>query len=301
MEWNSAIREFEVYLKIEKGLSENTILSYGSDVSKLADYFKSININNPLKAEINDISEFIYQIAKIGYNAKSQARLLSGIRSFYNYLLLEGYLESNPAELVETPKIQRNLPDVLSVKEIDSLIYAIDRSTIEGERNRVILETLYGCGTRVSELINLQVSDLFLDENIIRVRGKGNKERYIPLADETISIIKYYLEYIRYNFPSKKNEDDTLFVNRRGNRITRVMIFTIIKKLKETIGSSKKISPHTFRHSYATHLLEGGADLIDIQQLLGHASIATTEIYLHLDRSKLKEVILNYHPRNNLE
>ncbi|MEN8138636.1 MAG: site-specific tyrosine recombinase XerD [Bacteroidota bacterium] len=298
MTWTSAIKEYLVYLRLEKGLADNTIISYEQDIIKLKKFCLSIDKNSPLSIDKKTISEFVYQIAKIGYNAKSQARLLSGIRSFYNYFLLEDYIKQNPADLIEAPKIQRNLPEVLSLDEIDSIIAEIDRSTIEGERNRVIIETLYGCGLRVSELISLQISDLFIDEGVLRVIGKGNKQRYVPLAESTLDVLNYYLEEIRGNFPFIKGEEDTLFINRRGRRITRVMIFTIIKQLTEKASIKKKISPHTFRHSYATHLLEGGADLLDIQQLLGHASIATTEIYLHIDQSALRETIEEFHPRN---
>jgi len=298
MNWKSGINDFLMYLKLEKGLSENTINSYENDILKLSRHCISLDKNDPLKIDKNTISEFIFQIAKIGYNPKSQARLLSGIRGFYNFLLLEDYITTNPADLVEAPKIQRNLPEILSVEEIDTLIDAIDRSTKEGERNRVIIETLYGCGLRASELISLKISDLFLEESILKVQGKGDKQRYVPLADKTKEIIEFYLNEIRGDFPYISGEEDTLFVNRRGKQLTRVMIFTIIKQLKEKSGIKKKISPHTFRHSYATHLLEGGADLLDIQQLLGHASIATTEIYLHTEQSKLKDVIYNFHPRN---
>jgi integrase/recombinase XerD len=298
MNWNTAIKEFLMYLRLEKGLSNNTIISYEQDIIKLSKFCSSIDKLNPLIISKEIISEFVFQIAKLGYNAKSQARLLSGIRSFYNYFLLEDYISSNPADLVETPKVQRNLPEILSEKEIDDIISEIDRSTKEGERNRVIIETLYGCGLRASELISLKISDLFLNEGILRVLGKGDNQRFVPLAEETSKIISFYLKDIRYSFPDISGEEDTLFVNRRGKQLTRVMIFTIIKRLVEKTNIRKKISPHTFRHSYATHLLEGGADLLDIQQLLGHASIGTTEIYLHTDQSKLRNTINNFHPRN---
>ena len=298
MDWKTEINDFLMYLNLEKGLSNNTVISYENDILKLSKYCLKLDLPNPDKINKETISEFIFQIAKIGYNPKSQARLLSGIRSFYNFLILEDYISTNPADLVEAPKTQRNLPEILSVDEIDSLIAVIDRSTKEGERNRIIIETLYGCGLRVSELISLKISDLYLNESIIKVQGKGDKQRYVPLADNTISIIKFYLNEIRDMFPYISGEEDTLFVNRRGRQLTRVMIFTIIKQLVEKAGINKNISPHTFRHSYATHLLEGGADLLDIQQLLGHASIATTEIYLHTEQSKLRDIINNYHPRN---
>jgi len=298
MNWKTGINDFLMYLNLEKGLSKNTIISYENDILKLSNYCLKLDLQHPDKVNKETISEFIFQIAKIGYNPKSQARLLSGIRSFYNFLILEDYINTNPADLVEAPKIQRNLPEILSINEIDSLIAVIDRSTKEGERNRIIIETLYGCGLRVSELISLKISDLYLNESLIKVHGKGDKQRYVPLADSTILIIKFYLREIRETFPFISGEEDTLFVNRRGKQLTRVMIFTIIKQLVEKAGINKKISPHTFRHSYATHLLEGGADLLDIQQLLGHASISTTEIYLHTEQSKLRTIINNYHPRN---
>jgi integrase/recombinase XerD len=299
MNWKTGINDFLMYLQLEKGLSENTLISYENDILKLAGFCIKMDLKDPSKISKENISEFIFQIAKIGYNPKSQARLISGIRSFYNFLVLEDYITTNPADLIEAPKIQRNLPEILSVEEIDSLINQIDRSTKEGERNRVIIESLYGCGLRVSELVSLKISDLFLKESVIKVQGKGDKQRYIPLADSTKHIIEFYLNKIRDEFPFISGEEDTLFVNRRGKQLTRVMIFTIIKQLKEKAGIKKKISPHTFRHSYATHMLEGGADLLDIQQLLGHASIATTEIYLHTEQSKLKDTINNYHPRNS--
>jgi integrase/recombinase XerD len=299
MNWKTGINDFLMYLQLEKGLSENTLISYENDILKLARFCIKMDLKDPSKISKENISEFIFQIAKIGYNPKSQARLISGIRSFYNFLVLEDYITTNPADLIEAPKIQRNLPEILSVEEIDSLINQIDRSTKEGERNRVIIESLYGCGLRVSELVSLKISDLFLKESVIKVQGKGDKQRYIPLADSTKHIIEFYLNKIRDEFPFISGEEDTLFVNRRGKQLTRVMIFTIIKQLKEKAGIKKKISPHTFRHSYATHMLEGGADLLDIQQLLGHASIATTEIYLHTEQSKLKDTINNYHPRNS--
>ena len=298
MNWKTGINDYLMYLNLEKGLSNNTVISYENDIIKLSKYCLKLDLQHPDKINKETISEFIFQIAKIGYNPKSQARLLSGIRSFYNYLILEDYISTSPADLIEAPKTQRNLPDILSVDEIDSLISEIDRSTKEGERNRIIIETLYGCGLRVSELISLKISDLYLKESVIKVQGKGDKQRYVPLADNTKIIIEFYLNEIRDLFPFISGEEDTLFVNRRGRQLTRVMIFTIIKQLVEKAGINKKISPHTFRHSYATHLLEGGADLLDIQQLLGHASIATTEIYLHTEQSKLRDIINNYHPRN---
>ena len=294
MTWELAIEEYIIYLKLEKGLAENSIISYEQDLFKLQNFCKEFRITDPTKTSKSDISEFIYQIAKQEYNAKTQARILSGIKGFYNFLLLEEHLTNSPADLVEAPKTQRTLPDTLSVAEIDNLLLFIDRSTKEGERNRVIIETLYGCGLRVSELIGLQISDIFFDEGLIKVTGKGNKQRFVPLAEETLNILTFYTNEIRSDFPYVKNEEDTLFVNRRGKRLTRVMIFTIIKKLAEQTGLNKKISPHTFRHSFASHLLEGGADLLDIQQLLGHASIGTTEIYLHIDQSALRKTIDNF-------
>jgi integrase/recombinase XerD len=242
------------------------------------------------------IQQFIYSVSK-QVNARSQARIISGLKSFFNYLVFEDYRSDNPLELIETPKTGRKLPDTLSVAEIDSLINAIDLSSNEGERNRTILETLYGCGLRVSELVNLKISDLFFEEGFLKITGKGNKQRFVPIGNLTQKYIQLYRETIRTHIVVKKGVEDTLFLNRRGSQLTRAMIFTIIKDLATKINLNKTISPHTLRHSFATHLLENGADLRSIQLMLGHESITTTEIYVHLDRKFLTEVMNNFHPR----
>ncbi|WP_111707810.1 site-specific tyrosine recombinase XerD [Lutibacter citreus] len=297
MNWNNALDDYISYLKIEKGLAKNTIESYSRDVKKLISFLENNEIkNSPININDEIIQEFIYTVSKT-INARSQARLISGIRNFFDYLIFENYRESNPTDLLETPKIGLKLPDTLSIEDIDLLITSIDLSMPQGERNRTILETLYSCGLRVSELVNLQLSDLFFDEGFIRVTGKGSKQRFVPINSLTQKYIVNYVNDIRVHIPVQKGFEDTVFLNRRGKNLTRVMIFTIVKNLAIKIGLKKKISPHTFRHSFATHLLERGADLRAIQQMLGHESITTTEIYMHLDKSFLKEVVNNFHPR----
>ncbi|WP_139958098.1 site-specific tyrosine recombinase XerD [Flavicella sediminum] len=299
MKWTHLVKDYRHYLKIERGLSTNTIESYTRDVFKLISYLEENSISiSPVVIEKETLLPFIYETSKVS-NPKSQARLISGLRNFFDYLVFEKYRESNPTELIETPKTGRKLPDTLSIQEIDLLISTIDLSHPQGERNRTILETLYSCGLRVSELITLQISDLFFEEGFIRVIGKGDKQRFVPISYETQQLISSYIEYIRCHVPIQKSFEDTLFLNRRGKQLTRVMIFTIIKNLAIEAKLKKKISPHTFRHSFATHLLERGADLRAIQQMLGHESITTTEIYMHLDRSHLKQVVEKYHPRAN--
>lgn len=251
---------------------------------------------SPVSISEEEVQQFIYSLAK-KVNSRSQARTISGLRGFFNYLVFEDYRKTNPLELIESPKTGRKLPDTLSTEEIDALIAAIDLSKAEGERNRAILETLYGCGLRVSELIDLRLSDLFFAEGFIKVTGKGSKSRFVPIAKATQKYINLYREQIRIHQDIQKGHEDTLFLNRRGRKLTRAMIFTIIKQLSEASGLRKKISPHTFRHSFATHLLENGADLRAIQQMLGHESITTTEIYVHLDRSHLRKVMEEFHPR----
>jgi len=297
MKWNTALKDYQFYLKIEKGLAVNSIESYSSDVKKLIGYLEENNFSTtPLTIPQDDIQQFIYTAAK-DLNARSQARLISGLRNFFDYLIFEDYRKDNPTDLIESPKIGRKLPDTLAIEEIDLLISSIDLSEPQGERNRTILETLYSCGLRVSELINLQISDLFFDEGFIRVIGKGNKQRFVPINTHTQKYIQFYLDDIRTHINVQKGFEDTVFLNRRGKKLSRVMIFTIVKNLTEKSGINKKISPHTFRHSFATHLLERGADLRAIQQMLGHESITTTEIYMHLDKSFLKNVINTFHPR----
>lgn len=297
MNWNRYIKDYQSYLRIERGLSKNTIENYGFDIERLCLFLEQNKIDvSPLKISDETLQQFIYSVAK-EVNPRSQARIISGLKSFFNYLIFEDYRNDNPLELIESPKTGRKLPDTLSVDEIDALIAAIDLSSNEGERNRAILETLYGCGLRVSELTTLKISDLYFDEGFIKITGKGNKERFVPIGKLTKKYIEIYKDEVRPDLNIKKGHEDTLFLNRRGNQLTRAMIFTIIKDLTVRIGLHKKISPHTLRHSFATHLLENGADLRSIQLMLGHESITTTEIYVHLDRSFLKEVMHSFHPR----
>ena len=297
MKWNSIVQDYQFYLKIEKGLAKNSIESYTRDVKKLILYLDDNEINvSPINITEDTIQQFIYTVSK-KLNSRSQARLISGIRNFFDYLIFEDYRKNNPTDLIEAPKIGRKLPDTLAIEEIDLLIQTIDLSEPQGERNRTILETLYSCGLRVSELTNLKISDLFFEEGFIQVIGKGNKQRFIPINSLTQKYIENYRTSIRVHINVQKGFEDTLFLNRRGKNLSRVMIFTIIKNLAEKAGIKKRISPHTFRHSFATHLLERGADLRAIQQMLGHESITTTEIYMHLDRSFLKEVVNKFHPR----
>ena len=297
MNWNSYIKSFQSYLKIERGLSKNTLANYTFDLERLCAFLLENNIAiAPEKIKEETIQQFIYYVSK-EVNARSQARIISGLKSFFSYLIFEDYRTDNPMELIEAPRIGRKLPDTLSLEDIDNLIAAIDLSTQEGERNRAILETLYGCGLRVSELVTLKISDLFFDEGFIKITGKGNKQRFVPIAKATQKYIELYKGNIRNHLTIVKGFEDTLFLNRRGKQLTRAMIFTIIKQLAVKINLQKKISPHTLRHSFATHLLENGADLRSIQMMLGHESITTTEIYVHLDRKHLTQIINTFHPR----
>ena len=295
--WATYIKSYRSYLKIERGLSKNTIDNYTLDIEKIVFYLEENGILvTPIKISEEIVQQFIYEISK-SVNPRSQARIISGLRSFFSYLIFEDYRNTNPMELIEIPKIGRKLPDTLSTEEIDALIAAVDLSQKEGERNRAILETLYGCGLRVSELVSLKISDLFFEEGFIKVNGKGSKDRFVPIGNLTQKYIEIYKNASRVHLPIQKGHEDTLFLNRRGRQLTRAMIFTIIKDLAVKIGLHKTISPHTFRHSFATHLLENGADLRSIQLMLGHESITTTEIYVHLDRKHLSEVINAFHPR----
>ena len=296
MSWEKSIKEFKTYLKIERSLSSNTIDSYLRDVKKLARFAIEKKINQ-LNISKSDIKDFIAVINKEKKSARTQSRIISGIKAFYKYLILEDYLKVNPTELIESPKIGMKLPDTLSISEIDSLISAIDLSHPQGERNRAILEVLYSCGLRVSELTNLKLSNIRFKEGYVKVVGKGNKERFTPIGNSAIKYLNIYLNEIRNHQNIKKGSENIVFLNRRGSKLTRVMIFTIIKELAQKIGLKKKISPHTFRHSFATHLIEGGADLRAIQEMLGHESITTTEIYTHLDREFLRDAIMTFHPR----
>ena len=297
MKWPQAITHYQNYLKIERGLSENSISNYTFDINKLVKWMVLNNIKtSPINIEKETLQEFIYNIAK-ELNPRSQSRIISGLKGFFNYLIFEEYRATNPLDLIESPKIGRKLPDTLSIEEIDTIISIIDLSKPQGERNRAIIEVLYGCGLRVSELISLKISDLFFDEGFIKVTGKGNKQRFVPIGSLTIKFIDIYRNEIRVHQVIKPNAQDSLFLNRRGNELTRSMIFHIVKELTEKAGIQKNISPHTFRHSFATHLLENGADLRAIQQMLGHESITTTEIYTHLDKRHLSQIINNFHPR----
>ena len=297
MKWPQAITHYQNYLKIERGLSENSISNYTFDINKLVKWLVLNNIKtSPINIKKETLQEFIYNIAK-ELNPRSQSRIISGLKGFFNYLIFEEYRATNPLDLIESPKIGRKLPDTLSIEEIDTIISIIDLSKPQGERNRAIIEVLYGCGLRVSELISLKISDLFFDEGFIKVTGKGNKQRFVPIGSLTIKFIDIYRNEIRVHQVIKPNAQDTLFLNRRGNELTRSMIFHIVKELTEKAGIQKNISPHTFRHSFATHLLENGADLRAIQQMLGHESITSTEIYTHLDKSHLSQIINNFHPR----
>jgi integrase/recombinase XerD len=297
MNWSQAINDYQNYLKIERGLSKNSIANYTLDIEKLHLFLDNNHIEiSPIKIDKETIRQFIYTIAK-ELNPRSQARIISGLKSFFNYLLFEEYRKDNPLDLIESPKIGRKLPDTLSEEEINALIAAIDLSKPEGERNRAILETLYGCGLRVSELVDLKISDLFFDEDFIKVTGKGDKQRFVPISDINKKYMNSYKNQVRVHLKIQKGFDDVLFLNRRGKKLTRAMIFTIIKQLAEKISLHKTISPHTFRHSFATHLLQNGADLRAIQQMLGHESITTTEVYMHVDRTHLADVLYKYHPR----
>ena len=284
-------------MRIERGLSRNTIDNYTFDIERLCLFLDENSISvSPININEETIQLFIYSIAK-EVNARSQARIISGLKSFFTYMLFEDYRTDNPLELIETPRIGRKLPDTLSLIDIDRLIVAIDLSSNEGERNRAILETLYGCGLRVSELVSLKISDLFFDEGFIKITGKGNKQRFVPIGSFTQNYIEIYKNAVRTHINIQKGHEDTLFLNRRGRQLTRAMIFTIIKDLAVKIDLNKVISPHTFRHSFATHLLQNGADLRSIQLMLGHESIITTEIYVHLDRKHLSEIMNSFHPR----
>ncbi|SNY99416.1 site-specific tyrosine recombinase XerD [Flagellimonas pacifica] len=301
MNWNQALTDYQHYLKIERGLSENTITNYGLDLQKLRDYLDEHTIvESPLEITQETVQKFIYDVAKM-VNPRSQARIISGLKGFFTYLIFEDYRTDNPMDLIETPKTARKLPDTLSTDEINDLIAAIDLSKPEGERNRAILETLYGCGLRVSELINLKLSDLYFEEDFIKVTGKGNKQRFVPISKLNKKYINIYKSQVRLHLNIQKEHEDFLFLNRRGKQLTRAMIFTIIKQLAEKNGLNKSISPHTFRHSFATHLLENGADLRAIQQMLGHESITTTEVYMHINRKFLSTVLSDFHPRNASE
>ncbi|MDT7830005.1 site-specific tyrosine recombinase XerD [Pricia sp. S334] len=297
MTWQEALSDYRHYLKIERGLSTNTQQNYIRDVKKLIAFLGANDLGDtPVDIEKETVRQFVYEVAKT-MNPSSQSRIISGLKSFFNYLVFENYRKDHPLDLIESPKTGRKLPDTLSEAEINAVINAIDLSKPQGERNRAMLETLYGCGLRVSELINLKISDLYFEEDFINVIGKGDKQRFVPISTVNKKYIDIYRKEIRIHQHIQKGFEDTLFLNRRGKKLTRAMLFTIVKDLAEKVGLQKRVSPHTFRHSFATHLLQNGADLRAIQQMLGHESITTTEIYFHVDRSDLKRVMNEFHPR----
>ena len=293
----AAMTRFSTYLRIEKGRSRNTAVSYSEDVGKLSASLSGAGVS-VLSATTDDIEEFLASLNDVGIQPRSQARIISGIKSFYKFLKTEGSIAHNPTQLIPSPKLGLHLPEVLTVEEIDRMISCIDMSTPEGIRNRAIIETLYGCGLRASELTNLKLSQVYADDEYIVVEGKGDKQRLVPISQEALEQIRFYLHEVRCHMTIKRGSEDYLFLNRRGAQLTRVMVFYIIKRLCQLAGIKKAVSPHTLRHSFATHLLEGGANLRAIQQMLGHESITTTEIYVHIDRSQLRNEILQHHPRN---
>ncbi len=296
--WDSYIKGFKAYLQLERSMSDNTVAAYEHDVNLLASFFtKEENTKSLESIQLEDLQKFLVTINEMELSAGTQARVLSGIKSFFRFLLLEDILKMDPTDLLEAPKLKRKLPDFLSLAEIDQLFAAIDHSTPEGQRNRAMLETLYSCGLRVSELINLQLSKLYLDAGFVRVIGKGNKERLVPIGGEAVKQIKLYKDHIRSLMKIKTGQEDVLFLNRRGSALSRVMVFLILKDLTAKAGIKKNIHPHVLRHSFATHLVEAGADLRAVQEMLGHKSITTTEIYTHLDRSYLRNTLEKYHPR----
>ncbi len=299
MKWEDSKKGYENYLKLEKSLSQNSIAAYINDINKLGDFldqkYKGVA---PEKVKLDHLKAFVEWLNDKGVSPRTQARTISGIKSFYKYLLIEGKIGNDPTALLESPKIGRKLPDILSMEEIDSLINAIDLNKPEGQRNKAMLETLYSCGLRVSELVNLKITNLFFEQGYIKVEGKGEKERLVPASPSAIEEINKYLNTYRKKLRINQDSENILFLNRRGRKLSRVMIFTIIKNLAEKVGMDKKISPHTFRHSFATHLINGGADLRAVQEMLGHESILTTEIYTHLDSEYLRDTIKHFHPRS---
>ncbi len=299
MDWQSSLRGFKAYLKLERSLSANTIEAYLHDVDKLLQFFLArSDEKNPAQVTSSDLKNFLVWVNQLGMTPPTQARVLSGLKSFFKYLVLENKIEVDPSALLESPKMVRRLPDTLNILEINSIIDAIDLSKPEGMRNKAMLETLYGSGLRVSELTGLKMSNLHLDIEFIKILGKGNKERLVPIGSEAIKYLKIFINDTRVHIPVKPGKEDFVFLNRRGNPISRVMVFLIIKDLAKAAGITKSISPHTFRHSFATHLIEGGADLRAVQEMMGHESITTTEIYTHLDRDYLRETIVHFHPRS---
>lgn len=299
MDWEKAIIQFRNFLKLEKSLSKNSIIAYESDIRKLVTYL-NINKQNiyPTQISFNDLKNFLEWINGFGLNARSQARIVSGLKAFFKFLILEDIIETDPSGLLESPKLGRKLPEVLSLEEIDNIISAIDLSLPEGQRNKAIIETLYSCGMRVSELINLRISNLYFKDSFVRITGKGNKERLVPIGNKAIKEIRLYFQDRNLLSNIDKASENIVFLNRRGKQLSRIMIFTIVKQLAKKANIKKNISPHTFRHSFATHLIERGADLRAVQEMLGHESIITTEIYTHLDREYLRDAIIQFHPRS---
>jgi len=299
MKWEDSKKGFESFLRLEKGLSSNSISAYINDINKLMVFSdEELKKLPPEKVKLVHLKKFVEWINDKGVSPRTQARTISGIKSFYKFLLIEGKISSDPTTLLESPKIGRKLPDVLTIEEIDQMVDAVELNKSEGQRNKAMLETLYSCGLRVSELVNLKISNLSFDQGYIKVEGKSNKERLVPVSEKAVEEINKYLEGYRKTLKISKDSEDILFLNRRGKKLSRVMIFTIIKNLAAKAGFEKKISPHTFRHSFATHLINGGADLRAVQEMLGHESILTTEIYTHLDRDYLKSTLQQFHPRS---
>ena len=297
MSWENSIKEFKYYLKVERSLADNSVNAYIRDIRKLADFSSKIKVNE-LNITVDEIREFIADLNSKNISARSQARIISGVKAFFKYLIIEDYITNDPTMLIENPKIGLKLPEVLSVDEIELIISSIDLSNKQGERNRAILETLYSCGLRVTELINLKISNINFKEGYIKVIGKGDKERLTPIGSNALKYISIYVNEVRIHQKISKNQEDFVFLNNRGSKLSRVMIFTLIKRIVDKVGIKKKVSPHTFRHSFATHLIEGGADLRAVQEMLGHESITTTEIYTHLDRDYLRSNIMQFHPRS---
>ncbi len=299
MKWEDSKKGYENYLRLEKSLSQNSVAAYINDINKLIEFLeKNYKKLAPDKVKLSHLKSFVEWLNERGVSPRTQARTISGIKSFYKYLLIEGKVTSDPTALLESPRIGRKLPDVLTMEEIDKLLDAIDLNKAEGQRNKAMLETLYSCGLRVSELVNLKLTNLFFDQGFIKIEGKSDKERLVPVSKRAVEEINNYLNDYRKGLKVSGDSENILFLNRRGKKLSRVMIFTIIKNLSDKIGLEKKISPHTFRHSFATHLINGGADLRAVQEMLGHESILTTEIYTHLDRDYLQSTIRQFHPRS---
>ena len=298
--WRKVNTDYQNYLRLQRGLSQNTVVSYGLDIEKLIGYLEKYNITEPPDTiQVDTLRQFVYEVSK-ELNARSQARLISALKSFFKFMISEKGREDFPMSLIDSPKIGVKLPDTLSLKEIDAMLASIDLSTDEGHRNKAIIETLYGCGLRVSELVSLRLSDLFFEDDFIRIMGKGSKQRLVPIESYTQKQINNYINNQRKQLKIAKGHEDYVFLNRRGKQLTRAMIFTIVRQVAENIGLQKTISPHTFRHSFATHLLENGANLRAIQMMLGHENITTTEIYVHVEKSYLREALVKYHPRHKM-